>query len=77
VQPVDPIGEWQSPPFEPVVRGDNLFGRGAKFHLPNFFNGIATSIHFLIGLAGIGLGAFQGHPDAPFPLGALNDEVTS
>jgi acetylornithine deacetylase/succinyl-diaminopimelate desuccinylase-like protein len=30
VQPVDPIGEWHSPPFEPVVRGDNLFGRGAS-----------------------------------------------
>ena len=29
VQPADPISEWQLPPFEPVVRGDNLFGRGA------------------------------------------------
>src|SRR5262245_37947301 len=30
VQPADPIGEWRSPPFEPVVRGGNLFGRGAS-----------------------------------------------
>jgi acetylornithine deacetylase/succinyl-diaminopimelate desuccinylase-like protein len=29
VQPVDPIGEWHSPPFEPTVRGNDLFGRGA------------------------------------------------
>jgi len=29
VQPVDPLSEWRRPPFEPTVRGDNLFGRGA------------------------------------------------
>jgi acetylornithine deacetylase/succinyl-diaminopimelate desuccinylase-like protein len=29
VQPVDPLEEWLSPPFEPQVRGDNLHGRGA------------------------------------------------
>ena len=30
VQPVDPLTEWQSPPFEPAIRGDNLHGRGAS-----------------------------------------------
>ena len=30
VQPVDPLGDWISPPFEPEVRGDDLFGRGAS-----------------------------------------------
>lgn len=30
VQPVDPIGKWQSPPFEPTVRGDSLYARGAS-----------------------------------------------
>ena len=30
VQPVDPISEWTSPPFEPVVRGDNIYARGAS-----------------------------------------------
>jgi acetylornithine deacetylase/succinyl-diaminopimelate desuccinylase-like protein len=30
VQPVDPISEWTSPPFEPVVRGDNICARGAS-----------------------------------------------
>jgi acetylornithine deacetylase/succinyl-diaminopimelate desuccinylase-like protein len=29
VQPVDPLGKWKSPPFEPVVRGSNIYGRGA------------------------------------------------
>lgn len=29
VQPVDPIDEWKSNPFEPEVRDDNLYARGA------------------------------------------------
>jgi acetylornithine deacetylase/succinyl-diaminopimelate desuccinylase-like protein len=28
VQPPDPLDEWVSPPFEPTVRGDNLYARG-------------------------------------------------
>src|SRR6185295_17488332 len=28
VQPVDPINEWRTPPFEPTIRGANLYGRG-------------------------------------------------
>ena len=30
VQPPDPLEEWRSPPFYPVVRGANLYGRGAS-----------------------------------------------
>jgi acetylornithine deacetylase/succinyl-diaminopimelate desuccinylase-like protein len=30
VQPVDPLGEWRTPPFAPSVRGDYLYGRGAS-----------------------------------------------
>jgi acetylornithine deacetylase/succinyl-diaminopimelate desuccinylase-like protein len=30
VQPVEPLEEWKSPPFEPTQRGDYLFGRGAS-----------------------------------------------
>lgn len=29
VQPVDPLGEWTSPPFEPVVRDGVLYARGS------------------------------------------------
>ncbi|MGH3329082.1 MAG: dipeptidase [Streptomycetales bacterium] len=30
VQPVDPVGLWRSAPFQPQVRGDQLFARGAS-----------------------------------------------
>lgn len=29
VQPVDPVGEWQTPPFEPTIRDGNIYCRGA------------------------------------------------
>ena len=30
VQPADPLDLWHSDPFDPQVRGDNLYGRGAS-----------------------------------------------
>jgi acetylornithine deacetylase/succinyl-diaminopimelate desuccinylase-like protein len=30
VQPVDPVSEWVTPPFEPTIRDDYLFARGAS-----------------------------------------------
>ncbi len=30
VQPVDPLNEWLSQPFEPTVRGNDIFARGAS-----------------------------------------------
>ncbi|MBI4903660.1 MAG: M20/M25/M40 family metallo-hydrolase, partial [Acidobacteria bacterium] len=29
VQPPDPLNEWVSPPFEPTIRGENIYARGA------------------------------------------------
>jgi len=30
VQPVDPIDEWEHPPFEPAIDGDRIYARGAS-----------------------------------------------
>jgi len=30
VQPPDPLDEWKSPPFDPEVRGNDIFGRGTS-----------------------------------------------
>ena len=30
VQPVDPLDEWENDPFNPVVKGENVFARGAS-----------------------------------------------
>jgi acetylornithine deacetylase/succinyl-diaminopimelate desuccinylase-like protein len=30
VQPVDPLDEWESKPFEPAIRGDDIYARGAS-----------------------------------------------
>ena len=37
VQPPDPLEEWQSPPFEPTVRGERVFCRGAQDDKGQFF----------------------------------------
>jgi acetylornithine deacetylase/succinyl-diaminopimelate desuccinylase-like protein len=29
VQPPDPLEDWETPPFEPTVRGDHIYARGA------------------------------------------------
>jgi acetylornithine deacetylase/succinyl-diaminopimelate desuccinylase-like protein len=31
VQPPDPVDEWKTPPFEPTVRNNNVYARGADY----------------------------------------------
>jgi acetylornithine deacetylase/succinyl-diaminopimelate desuccinylase-like protein len=50
VQPVDPLELWETPPFEPTIRGEELFARGAiddkgqlLFHLLGLRAHLATT----------------------------------
>jgi acetylornithine deacetylase/succinyl-diaminopimelate desuccinylase-like protein len=50
VQPVEPLGEWETEPFSPMERGDRLIGRGASddkgqilFHTLGLRAGLAAS----------------------------------
>lgn len=47
VQPVDPLNEWTSPPFEPTQRGDNLFARGASDNKGQLF-GVIKALESLM-----------------------------
>ncbi len=37
VQPVGDVGRWESPPFEPTIRGEHLYARGASDDKGNVF----------------------------------------
>lgn len=37
VQPVDPLELWDSPPFEPVVKGEHIYARGSADDKGQFF----------------------------------------
>ena len=42
VQPVDPLEEWLTPPFEPTIKGDHLFARGATDDKGQFYTHLAA-----------------------------------
>ncbi|HEX2646240.1 MAG TPA: M20/M25/M40 family metallo-hydrolase, partial [Candidatus Dormibacteraeota bacterium] len=45
VQPVDPVDEWTSPPFEPAVRGGHLYARGAADNKGNHMAAVKAVEH--------------------------------
>lgn len=51
VQPPDPLDLWETPPFEPTVRGDRLYARGAADDKGNMFAPLAA-IEALIATTG-------------------------
>jgi acetylornithine deacetylase/succinyl-diaminopimelate desuccinylase-like protein len=47
VQPAEPLEEWRSPPFEPVARGDDIYGRGASDNKGQMFVHVKAIESFL------------------------------
>lgn len=42
VQPADPLEQWNTPPFEPVIRDGKLYGRGATDDKAQMFTHVKT-----------------------------------
>jgi acetylornithine deacetylase/succinyl-diaminopimelate desuccinylase-like protein len=47
VQPAEPLAEWRLPPFESVVRGEDIFGRGASDNKGQMFAHVKAIESFL------------------------------
>lgn len=47
VQPVDPLGLWETPPFEPSIRGGNVYARGAADDKGQVMTFLAAAESFL------------------------------
>ncbi|MGA2739509.1 MAG: dipeptidase [Bryobacteraceae bacterium] len=53
VQPPDPLREWRTPPFQPSVRGDNLYGRGACDDKGQLFTHVKALESYLMSGSGL------------------------
>ncbi|WP_282940628.1 dipeptidase [Paenibacillus sp. RC67] len=47
VQPADPLDQWNTPPFEPVIRDNKLYGRGATDDKAQLYTHVKTVEAFL------------------------------
>jgi acetylornithine deacetylase/succinyl-diaminopimelate desuccinylase-like protein len=47
VQPVDPLEEWRTPPFEPTVIGDDVFARGGSDDKGQFLAALKAAESYL------------------------------
>ncbi|MCG3206644.1 MAG: Succinyl-diaminopimelate desuccinylase [Anaerolineae bacterium] len=47
VQPPDPLDEWLTPPFEPTIKGDKIYGRGTADDKGQFFAHVAAVESYL------------------------------
>jgi acetylornithine deacetylase/succinyl-diaminopimelate desuccinylase-like protein len=47
VQPTDPDDKWHTPPFEPTIRGDSLFARGASDDKGQFYAHLVAAEAFM------------------------------
>jgi len=47
VQPPDPVDQWETPPFEPVIRDNKLYGRGATDDKAQLYVHVKTAEAFL------------------------------
>jgi acetylornithine deacetylase/succinyl-diaminopimelate desuccinylase-like protein len=53
VQPVDPLNEWESPPFEPAIRDGKIYARGASDNKGQAFAHVKAVEAYLKGAGGI------------------------
>ncbi len=56
VQPPDPLDLWETPPFEPTVRGERLYARGAADDKGNMFVPLAAIEALIATTGGVPIG---------------------
>ena len=87
VQPVDPLSEWVSAPFEPTIRDDRIYARGAADMKANLVT-LLQAIEALAATSPTGAPPINltflwegeeeiGSPSAPAAVAAMRDELAA